>query len=190
MLVNKQIFFSHNVTFYKEDYDFIFKYFHNNYLYHYLCVLFTRKINQFYSHWLFNTWINKICGLWTTFLSPSDVCYSSICFIKRKKLYIAGAEHNINNCNIIQVKVSNFNFIVVILKTWSPETIAKTRPLPIYNLVMQSTLQAVVYISPLLQTFLSKLSHFLFKQNTKTILYIWYWLCIYYTLLVHMFSKI
>jgi hypothetical protein len=55
---------------------------------------------------------------------------------------------------------------------------------------MKSTLQAVVYISLLLQTFLSKQSLFLFIQNTKTILFIWNWFCIKYGLLVHMFCKI
>jgi len=51
-------------------------------------------------------------------------------------MYIAVAEHKINNCNIIQIKISSFHFIVVILKTFLLETIAKTRPLSIYNLVM------------------------------------------------------
>ena len=83
------------------------------------------------------------------------------------------------NSNIIQVKVSSFHFIIATLKTFLLETIAKTRPLSIDNLVMKSTLEAVVYISLVLQTFLSKLSNFLFKQNTKTILYIYMVLILY-----------
>jgi len=86
-------------------------------------------------------------------------------------MYIEVAEHKINNCNIIQVKVSSFHFIVVILKTCLLETIAKTGPLTIYSLIMMSILQAVVYISLLLQRFPLNISHFLFKHNTKKILY-------------------
>ena len=33
------------------------------------------------------------------------------------QMHIAGAEHKINNCNIIQVKLSSLHFIVAILKT-------------------------------------------------------------------------
>ena len=66
-------------------------------------------------------------------------------------MYIAVAEHKINNYNIIQIKASSFLFIAIILNTCLPETIAKTRPFPIYNLVMESILQTVMYISLLLQ---------------------------------------
>ena len=102
-------------------------------------------------------------------------------FYKEKKtqivqMYIAVAEHKINNQNIIQIKVSSFHFIVVILKTCLLETIAKKRPSPVENLVMKCICHAVAYISLLLQTFPLKLSHFLFKDNRRTILY---FTCIY-----------
>jgi hypothetical protein len=45
------------------------------------------------------------------------------------QMYIEVAEHQINNYNIIQINVSSFHFIVVILKTCLPDTVAK-----IYNL--------------------------------------------------------
>lgn len=89
---------------------------------------------------------------------------------KKVQMYIEVADHKINNFYIIQIMVSCFHFIVVIFKTCLSETIAKTRPLLIYHLVMKSILQAVVYISLLLQTFQSKLFHFFFKHNTRTIL--------------------
>ena len=95
-------------------------------------------------------------------------------------MYIAVAEHKINFCNSIQINISCFHFTIVTLKTFLLETIAKTRPSSIDNLVIKSILQAVVYISLLLQTFPLNISHFLFKHNTETILYIWY--CFVYNL--------
>ena len=61
---------------------------------------------------------------WSRFQLPYDHGHDgpNRCILKTQ-------EHQINNYNIIQINVSSFHFIVVILKTCLPDTIAK-----IYNL--------------------------------------------------------
>ena len=96
-------------------------------------------------------------------------------------MYIAVAEHKINNYDIIQLKVSSFLFIVIILNRCLPEAIAKTKPFPIHNLVTESILQTVMYILLLVLRFTLKLSPF-FSNITQGRYYIY----IYMVLVLHM----
>jgi hypothetical protein len=90
-------------------------------------------------------------------------------------MYIAVAEHKINFCNSIQINISCFHFIIVTLKTFLLETIAKTRPLSIYDLVMYISCVHLTFATNVFITFSFQTKH---KDDIIYMVLILYIICI------------